>query len=236
MKRISLMVGMVLAIGGVSSVLAAGGVLPNGLGTNWSYGQLYGQGSYVLQEWQTHDVNGSGITNLDGGQILTGNISTNALTNALSVSGADIGGNISTNALTNALSVAGSMIGGNISTNALTNALENWSFSVTNITTDLTIGSNVVYVPTAVRTIAAGDTIVADTYIVKVIGDGGAVSAAIGDGGADGQVLKIIGTDADNTVQLTNACVNPSFALGTNDVIQFQWISGSWLEDYRRDN
>jgi len=71
-KQLSFIAAIAFIIGSVSSVFAAGGVLPDGLGTNWSYGDLYGQGVYYLRNWQTEAVDGAGVTNIDAANIASG--------------------------------------------------------------------------------------------------------------------------------------------------------------------
>jgi hypothetical protein len=94
--------------------------------------------------------------------------------------------------------------------------------------------------PSAVQTIAAGAAIAANAANVKVVGDGGAVTATIADGTLDGQVLTIRGTSDANSVTLTNAATVPTFRLGLNDVISYTFVmdtvATNWTEVYRRDN
>ena len=89
MKRIKMLVVCGLIMVGCFSVYGAGGVLPDGQGTNWSYGQLYGQGTYYLRDWATTNIDGSGITNISVTSIVGLEDSTNALnTRVIALEGA----------------------------------------------------------------------------------------------------------------------------------------------------
>jgi len=59
---LAVMAGLMLV--GASAVFAVGGVVPDGQGTNWSYGNVYGQGSYSLRNFSTFEIDGAGITNI----------------------------------------------------------------------------------------------------------------------------------------------------------------------------
>ncbi|MFC1453551.1 hypothetical protein ACFLQL_00035 [Verrucomicrobiota bacterium] len=53
------------------SVFAAGGVIPDGQGTNWSYGELYGQDTYYLRNFKTFNVDLGGGTNLSWSAVVS---------------------------------------------------------------------------------------------------------------------------------------------------------------------
>lgn len=67
--------------------------------------------------------NGSGLTNLNGANIASGNIGVNRLTNGAASLGPSIGGNIPVAAITNAAGSVGPSIGGNIPSAAITNVI-----------------------------------------------------------------------------------------------------------------
>jgi hypothetical protein len=291
MKLFKIVAITVTVIISASSAFAVGGILSDGQGTNWSYGNIYGQGLYSLIDFATVNVNGSGITNIPSAGIVSLNankleagtilpaVDGSAVTN---VNASELkSGTIPNARISNlpasslAAGTVASAIDGSFITNLASDGITSLDASkliagstasaingvnITNVTAaapgdmlstnssaqskaglltlngGATIAGNVIYTPSAVQAIATGAAIAANAAVVKVVGDGGAVTATIADGTTEGQVLKIIGTDAVNTVNLTNAAVVPNFMLGTNDVIQFQWSGSVWNEDYRRDN
>jgi len=106
--------------------------------------------------------------------------------------------------------------------------------------------------PSGDQTIAAGTTIVTSSGIVRVAGDGGAVTCTsdptVTNGDTDGQIIIIQGTHDTNTVTIQDEDNNAgstlelaggvNFALGLGDTIQLMWDSGEskWFEITRSDN
>jgi len=115
-----------------------------------------------------------------------------------------------------------------------TNATEQAKAGALTLNGGLTVGGNMFLTPSGEQAIAGDAAIAASAAIVKVAGDGAAVTATIADGTTEGQTLLIRGMHADNTVNLTNTV--PNFMLGVGDVIALTWDGSAWLEQYRRDN
>jgi hypothetical protein len=243
--KIAAMVGMMLAA--ASSVFAVGGVLSDGQGTNWSYGDVYGQGIYYLRNFKTAGIDGAGITNIPATALQAGTVMPavdgSAITNlpaTTSMSAANLiigtvasaidGSGITNLAYAN-IPDAPAAITDYISTNATPQS----KAGLLTLNGGVTAGAKVSFTPSAFQAIATGAAIASDAAIVTVAGDGGATTATIADGTVEGQLLTIRGTSDANTVQLTNSVI-PPFMLGTNDVIAFSWVSGVWVEQYRRDN
>jgi len=104
-----------------------------------------------------------------------------------------------------------------------------------------------VYTPSSDQTRTDDSTILVDNTIIRVVGDGGAVtldvSPAIEDGVSDGQMIIIQGTHNTNTVTIADDCncqldSGASAVLGQGDTIQLIWDSGDsdWYEISRSAN
>jgi len=101
MKSLKMLVVIGIVLATANSVFAVGGVLPDGQGTNWSYGDVNGQGTYYLRNFRTANIDGSGVTNIPSDGIvsldaakLTGAIGAIDLGNGTNVSGANITGTV----------------------------------------------------------------------------------------------------------------------------------------------
>ncbi|MFA7333525.1 MAG: hypothetical protein WC130_04435 [Kiritimatiellia bacterium] len=207
-SKMGLVAGMLMAT--VVSAFAVGGVLPDGQGTNWSYGDLYGQGSYYLRNWKTANVDGAGVTNVAW---------TNLVGTPTSLAGYGI---------TDAVPSTAEFIS--------TNSTPQSKAGLLTLNGGATVGAQFTLVPSALQTLTNGANVAANAALVAVEGDSGAVTCGMADGAAAGQLLTIRGNNEANKVTLTNAAVVPTFALGTNDLISFMWAGAAWIEQYRRDN
>lgn len=231
LKR-GVMAAVLAAAAGVC--MGAGGVLPDGQGTNWSYGDIYGQGTYYLRNLMTAGVDGGGITNINAANVAAGSVASafdgGAITN---LTGGNIVGNIAYEAITNALDNYTPAIGDEV---LKTNDTPQAKAGLLTLNGGAAIGGTVTLTPSATQTLATDANVEANASLVAVVGDGGAVTCGMSDGTTAGQLLTIRGTHADNTVTLTNSAVLPQFRLGLNDLIGFIWTGTEWAEQWRRDN
>jgi len=93
--------------------------------------------------------------------------------------------------------------------------------------------------PVSTELLEDDDTLMPETPIVRVGGDGAtatlSATTSISDGTVDGQKLVLFGTSDTNTVTIlhnSNVQLNGHVILADNDCIELRWSStgGSWLE------
>jgi hypothetical protein len=130
---------------------------------------------------------------------------------------------------------------------------ENWGGEVTGQLADLIDGVEKHVVKSgssffsgatvATTTLAAGATLTPTAEIMRVSGNGGAVTLSgttpIANGAKDGQKLVLKGTSNSNTVTIlgssTNMLINGDVTLADGDVIEFFWdgSASKWQERHR---
>lgn len=119
------------------------------------------------------------------------------------------------------------------------------SFTTLDASGVATLAGKLIYSPTAVQSIGAASTILADAAKVKVVGNGGPVTVGtlptLSNGTADGQVVEVFGTNSTNTVTVQDEGTLPGSklrlgattrVLGHGYSLRLSWDAGDalWYE------